>query len=143
MAKKKAAEDARGTPEVILEILFDRGVLSVGIRNIGTRAALKVTVSFDRRFTGLGGAKEISSLPLFKNVEFLGPAREIVTLLDTSASYFVREQPTKIAARVSYLDASDRKYETTIHHDLDIYRELSWISSTTEHEGNERGKSSA
>jgi len=143
MAKKKAAEDARGTPEVILEVLFDRGVLSVCIRNIGTRAALKVSVSFDRRFTGLGGAKEISSLPLFKNVEFLGPAREIVTLLDTSASYFMREQPTKIAARVSYHDADDRKYETTIHHDLDIYRELSWISSTTEHEDHERGKSSA
>ena len=134
MAKKKDGEEARGKPEVILEFLFDRGVLSVSVRNIGTRAAMKVAVSFDRRFTGLGGAKEISSLPLFKNVEFLGPAREIVTLLDTSASYFTRKQPTKIAARVSYLDAENRKYETTIHHDLDIYRELSWVSSTTDHE---------
>jgi hypothetical protein len=134
MAKKKDSEDARGKPEVILEFLFDRGTLSVSVRNIGTRAAMKVAVSFDRRFTGLGGVKEISSLPLFKNVEFLGPAREIVTLLDTSASYFKRKQPTKITARVSYLDADDRKYETTIHHDLEIYRELSWISSTIDHE---------
>jgi hypothetical protein len=134
MAKKKAGEDARDKPEVIVEFLFDRGVLSVSVRNIGARAAMKVAISFDQKFTGLGGAKEISSLPLFKNVEFLGPAREIVTLLDTSASYFTRKQPTKIAARVSYLDADDRKYQTSIHHDLEIYRELSWVSSTTDHE---------
>jgi hypothetical protein len=134
MAKKKAGEDARDKPEVIVEFLFDRGVLSVSVRNIGARAAMKVVTSFDRTFTGLGGAKEMSSLPLFKNVEFLGPAREIVTLLDTSASYFKRQQPTKIAARVSYVDADHRKYETTIHHDLEIYRELSWVSSTTDHE---------
>jgi hypothetical protein len=145
MAKKKAraitlnqgvfnGEEARGKPEVILEFLFDRGVLSVSVRNIGTRAAMKVAVSFDRSFTGLGGSREISSLALFKNVEFLGPAREIVTLLDTSASYFTRKQPTKIAAQVSYLDADDRKYEATINHDLEIYRELTWVSSTADDE---------
>lgn len=132
MAKKKP--QSGGKPEVILEFLFDRGMLSVSVRNIGTRAAMKVAISFDRSFTGLGGSKEVSSLPLFKNVEFLGPGREILTLLDTSASYFTRKQPTKIAARVSYLDADDRKYETTIAHDLDIYRELSWVTSTTDHE---------
>ena len=134
MAKKKPAEITVGTPEVILEFLFDKGVLSLSVRNIGARAARKVAVSFDRSFTGLGGSRDISSLPLFRNIEFLGPSREIVTLLDTSASYFMRKQPTKIAARVSYLDADDRKYETTIDHDLEIFRELSWVSSTMDHE---------
>ena len=127
-------DDRFGTPEVILEFLFDRGMLSVSVRNIGTRAAKKVAVSFDQSFTGLGGSKEISSLPLFKNVEFLGPAREIVTLLDTSASYFSRKQPTKIAARVRYLDFEDRKYDTTIDHDLEIFRELSWLATAAAHE---------
>lgn len=128
-------KDAYGNPEVILEFLFDRGLLSVAVRNIGTRAALKVAVSFDQTFTGLGGSKEISSLPLFRNIEFLGPAREIVTLLDTSDSYFKRKQPTRITARVSYLGADSRKYETTIAHDLEIYRDLSWvISAARDHE---------
>jgi hypothetical protein len=126
--------ETSGGPEVILEFLFDRGVLSVSVRNIGTRAAMKVAVSFDQRFTGLGGSRDISSLPLFKNVEFLGPGREIVTLLDSSASYFTRKQPTRIAARVSYHDADGRKYEATIEHDLEIYRDLSWVSSPTDHE---------
>src|SRR5262245_36898671 len=112
----------RGSPEVILEFLFDRGLLSVSVRNIGSRAAMKVAVTFDRRFTGLGGSKEISSLPLFRNIEFLGPAREIVTLLDTSESYFKRKQPTRISARVAYYDADKREYQTTIDHDLKLYR---------------------
>jgi hypothetical protein len=128
-------DDPRGKPEVILEFLFDKGLLSVSVRNIGTRAAMKVAVSFDRPFTGLGGSKEISSLPLFRNIEFLGPAREITTLVDTSESYFKRRQPTRITARISYVDADRRKYETTIDHDLEIYRELSWVvSSETDNE---------
>ena len=87
MAKKKSgAADVHGTSEVIVEFLFDKGLLSIAVRNIGIRPARKVTVSFDPDFTGLGGSKDVSSLPLFKNIEFLGPARQIVTLLDTSAS---------------------------------------------------------
>jgi hypothetical protein len=128
---------ARGNPEVIVEFLFDRGMLSIAVRNIGTRAALKVAVSFDPAFTGLGGSREVSSLPLFRNIEFLGPAREIVTLLDTSESYFKRKQPTRISARVAYYDADRRAYQTTIDHDLEIYRELSWVErSATAHEVN-------
>ena len=134
MAKKQPTEITPGRPEVILEFLFDRGLLSISIRNIGTRAARRVAISFDGSFTGFGGSKEVSALPLFRNLAFLGPGREIVTLLDTSASYFARKQPTRISARVSYLDAEDRKYEATIDHDLEIYRDLSWVSSTTNHE---------
>ena len=133
--KVAGAETARGRPEVIVEFLFDRGLLSVSVRNIGRRAALSVAVSFDRPFTGLGGAKDVSSLPLFRHIAFLGPDREIATLLDTSESYFRRKQPTRISAQVSYLDAERRKYRTTIDHNLEIYRELSWVeSSATDHE---------
>ena len=45
--KVAGAETARGRPEVIVEFLFDRGLLSVSVRNIGRRAALSVVVSFD------------------------------------------------------------------------------------------------
>jgi hypothetical protein len=134
--KVAGAETARGRPEVIVEFLFDRGLLSVSVRNIGRRAALSVAVSFDRTFTGLGGAKDVSSLPLFRHIAFLGPDREIATLLDTSESYFRRKQPTQISAQVSYLDAERRKYRTAIEHNLEIYRELSWVeSSATDDEG--------
>lgn len=139
-SKRRALErDGRehGRPEVIVEFLFDRGLLSISVRNIGTRAALKVAVSFDRRFSGLGGAKDISSLALFRGIEFLGPDREIVTLLDTSESYFRRKQPTRVSAQVSYLDSEKRSYQTTIDHNLEIFRDLSWVEpAATDHEVN-------
>ena len=122
-------ESPLGRPEVVIEFLFDRGMLFISVRNIGARPATNVAVQFDKTIIGLGGTKEISALPLFKNIEFLGPAREIVTLVDTSGSYFHRKQPTKLSARISYLDLQQQPYETLIKHDLEIYRELSYVVS--------------
>lgn len=121
-------------PEVVVEFLFDRGMLFISVRNIGERPATRVAVKFDKKIIGLGGTKEISALALFRNIEFLGPAREIVTLLDTSLSYFQRKQPTKLSARISYLDLEGQKYETTIKHDLEIYRDLSYVVSPATNE---------
>jgi len=122
-------ENALGSPDVVLEFLFNRGVLFIAVRNIGARPATKVSVKFNKKIVGLGGTKEISALPLFKKIEFLGPAREIVTMLDTTGSYFQRKQPTKLTAQISYQDPERRKYETTIKHDLEIYRDLCYVVS--------------
>ncbi len=117
----------RGKPEVIVEFLFERGLFHISVNNIGDRPAIGVRVSFNKRIMGLNGTKEISALPLFKNIEFLGPKREIVTFIDASSSYFKRKQPTRISARVSYCDSDNQKYECTISHDLEIYRELPYL----------------
>lgn len=136
MAKRKSQiEDVKSDsrteisfrPEVIVEILFDQGLLFISVNNIGNRPALGVAVKFSRKIVGLDGRKDISALALFRNIEFLGPGREIVTFLDTCSSYFARKQPTRISARVSYADPEKRKYEVTINHDLEIYRELAYL----------------
>ena len=126
-AKANATEANRGRPEVIVEFIFDCGLFHISIKNIGDLPAIGVSIKFDKKIVGLGGSKEISALPLFRNIEFLGPDREIVTLLDTSHSYFARKQPTKISARITYSDSAKQKYETTINHDLEIYRELTYL----------------
>src|SRR5687767_8727023 len=95
----------RGRPDVIIEFLFDHGLLHLALRNIGDRPATAISVKFDKKILGLGGAKEISALPVFQRVEFLGPGREIVVFVDQSHSYFARKQPTKISARISYSDS--------------------------------------
>ena len=118
----------------MVEFLFDRGALFISVRNIGVRPAVGIAVKFDKKIIGLGGTKEISALPLFSNIEFLGPAREIVTLVDSSGSYFRRKQPTKLSVQISYLDPQKQKYETTITHDLEIYRELSYVVSPATNE---------
>ena len=119
-------------PEVIVEFLFDRGLLFISINNIGERAAVNVSVKFDQKFTGLGGSKEISRLALFRNLQFLGPQREIVTFLDSSASYFRRKQPVDISALISYQDADSRQYEEIIRHNLEVFRELVYVGQTND-----------
>jgi hypothetical protein len=127
--RRRGAAAGRGRPEVIVEFLFDRGVFSIAVRNIGDRPALKVSVAFNKKIVGIGGTREISALALFRNIEFLGPCREIVTLVDTSASYFRRQQPTNVSAAVSYRDSDGSTYEATITHDLEIYRELGYVAA--------------
>ena len=133
-ASSSTSDFGNGRPEVIVEFLFDRGLFSISVNNIGGRPATSISVEFDKKILGLGGAKEISALRLFKNIEFLGPKREIVTFVDSSRSYFARKQPTRISARVSYSDPEKNKYESVIQHDLEIYRELAYLSSNCREE---------
>lgn len=110
-----------------MDFVFDDGLFFIAVKNIGDKPALKVSVKFDKRIVGVEGSKEISAMPLFRSVEFLAPHKEIVAFLDTSASYFRRDQPTKIAAHVSYQDERGAHYATTIHHDLEIYRDIGYV----------------
>ena len=81
-----AADGDYDRPDVIVEFLFDSGNFHIAVRNIGDRPALAVSIKFNCKFTGAGGRKSVSELPLFRNIEFLGPGRDIKTFLDTSDS---------------------------------------------------------
>ena len=113
------------TLDVFVDFVFEEGVLFVSLSNIGERPARKVSVTFDPTFCGADGM-DVASLPLFKNVEFLAPHKTITTLLDSSAAYFARGEPTRIAASISYIDVDGTPCHETIHHDLEIYRDLAY-----------------
>src|SRR5262245_28583180 len=125
----QTVEHSSDRPDVIVEFLFDHGLFFISVNNIGNQPAVGVSVKFDKKITGLGGTKDISALPIFKGIDFLGPKREIAVFLDASDSYFQSKQPTKLVARVSYSDREKRKYEATFRHDLEIYRELTYVVS--------------
>lgn len=129
LTPNSAIDAGRRRPEVIVEFIFDRGLLFISVNNIGDRPATKVSVKFNQKITGLNGTKIISALPMFKNIEFLGPRREVVTLLDASDSYFRRKQPTEISVRIAYTDSEDQKYQATIKHNLEIYRDVHYVTS--------------
>ena len=78
--------------DVIVDFVFEEGVLYVTVANIGERPALKVSCRFEPGFHGLGGSVEISRLPLFRNIEYLAPRKEIRTLVDSTAAYFARSR---------------------------------------------------
>src|SRR6476646_10062834 len=105
-------------PDVIVDFLFEDGILFVAVQNIGSQPAQRVHVTFDPPFKGLGGTVSIPELPLFRNIEFLAPSRSIRTLLDSSAAYFARPEPVLITAAISYSDRSGQQFSATILHDL-------------------------
>jgi len=77
---------------------------------------------------GVQGKKKISELPLFQCIEFLPPQKEIKTFLDSSASYFSRNEPEMISTQISYRDAKGKKYLDKLCHNLEIYKEIGYIT---------------
>jgi hypothetical protein len=114
-------------PDVIVDFIFEDGLLFVAVVNIGSQPAQRVHVAFDPPFKGLGGAAAIPELPLFRNIEFLAPSRSIRTLLDSSAAYFARQEPERVTATISYSDRAGQEFGCTIHHDLTIYRDIAFV----------------
>jgi len=115
-----------GRPEVIVDVVFEDGLFFLSVANIGDRPALDVKTTFSRKLVGLGGTKDVAAIPLFRNIPFLAPGREIRTLLDSAASWFARARSNMITARVAYADPEKKAYKGTMTHDLEIYRELAY-----------------
>jgi hypothetical protein len=112
---------------VILDVDFDRGLLFLVVANIGDRPAHRVRIRFEERFSGVGGTVRIDRLTLFRKLEFLAPHKSIPVFLDRSAAYFARGEPTRITAATSWLTPDGARRTSTIHHDLEIYRDLGFI----------------
>jgi len=118
--------------DVSVDFIFEDGLLHAMVANIGERPALKVSCRFEPAFHGLGGSVEVSRLPLFRNIEYLAPGREIRTLVDSSAAYFARKEPTKLEIAVTYRDEDGARRQATIAHDLGIYRDLAYVVPAAE-----------
>ncbi len=116
-----------GDADVILDVVFDRGLLFLVLENLGARPALGVRVRFAERFSGVGGAKRIDRLSLFRKLEFLAPLKSIEVFLDRSADYFARGEPTQLTAAIGWRTSAGERRRTTIVHDLEIYRDLGYI----------------
>jgi hypothetical protein len=66
-------------------------------------------------------------LALFRKLEFLAPHKSIEVFLDRSASYFARDEPTQLTAALSWRTLDGDRHSSTVHHDLEIYRDLGFI----------------
>jgi len=114
-------------PEVIVDFVFEDGLFFIAIKNISASPAYDVSIAFSKKFTGVEGTKDICALPLFRNIPFLAPQKEIVAFLDSSASYFRRRQPTNIQATITCRDASGTEIKSVIKHDLAIYKDIGFV----------------
>jgi hypothetical protein len=121
------AVETPACPEVIVDFRFEQGLLYIALVNISAVPAYRVSVRFNKTFWGLGGDCEISSLRLFRRVEFLAPHKRIETLLDSSYAYFRRREPTLIKASVTFRDADGKARTREMVHDLKIYQDVSYL----------------
>jgi hypothetical protein len=119
--------EERSDADVILDVVFDRGLLFLVLENTGDRPAHAVRVTFAERFSGVGGTKRIDRLALFRKLEFLAPWKSIEVFLDRSADYFARDEPTRLTATVSWRTPAGERRRATVLHDLEVYRELGYI----------------
>ncbi len=120
-------QEARDDGEVIVDVVFDGGLLFLVVANTGGRAARSVRVKFDRPFSGLGGTKRMQRLALFRRLEFLAPHKSIEVFLDRSDAYFARGEPTELTVTVTWRTPEGARRSATIHHDLEIYRDLGYV----------------
>ena len=125
--------DERSDSEVILDVVFDRGLLLLVVANLGDRPAHEIRIRFKRAFTGLGGTRKYHRLALFERLEFLAPRKSIEVFLDRSDAYFARGEPTELSARVTWRTPDGARRATTIVHDLEIYRDLGYIEREVPH----------
>jgi hypothetical protein len=118
-----------GAPDdgVVVDVVFDAGVLYLELANLSDRPALNVACRFEPPLVDLQG-RDVSKLPLFTHVDFLGPDRRIRTLLDSTAGYFARDAPTTIAVSVDYERPDGPRQSTKLTHDLEIYRDLAYLA---------------
>jgi hypothetical protein len=125
--EKKTKAVNNNSFDVYIDFIFEDGIIFIAIRNNSDNPVFNVKVKFNSRFTGVNGMKEISSINLFRNIEFLAPQKEIRTFLDSSESYFNRKQPTTITAHIFYKDIQRKDNEIVVKHDLEIYRDIGYI----------------
>jgi len=123
-AVKKTNATSVPRPEIVIDFILDDGLLNVSLKNVGGSSAYRVRTSFDKPFYGLGGAKCITAMRMFREVPFMPPGKEFCQYVDLLVSYVRRKEPLRIKASISYLDRDGNHYRETIAHDLRLYLEL-------------------
>ncbi len=129
-------------PDVLVDFLFEKGLLFILIKNHSDAAAMNVRVRFDKEFNGVGGRVPISKLNIFQHLQYLAPRKEIKIFLDVATNYFTRINPVKLADKkktpagpeptslnvhISWVDEQLATHERKIHHNLIIYKDLGYI----------------
>lgn len=138
-AKKMSEKsDQHAQPYVILDILYESGLLYISVQNIGNQPAHHVRVAFDRSIPGID-ERPVNDLNLFQNLKFLPPGKALTTFLNRSDIYFQKEFPKQFEVTVEFQDEQKKKYQNKIQHDLSIYEDKHLVTDfkkwPTPHQG--------
>ncbi|HWJ32620.1 MAG TPA: hypothetical protein VNR59_09790 [Gaiellaceae bacterium] len=106
---------------VVVDVVFEGGLLYLELVNLGDRAALDVACSFKPPLIDAQG-RDVGELRLFRRLAFLAPTRRIRTLLGASSEY-----AESVTVTVEYTQAGGDRRGSRITHDLGAFRELAYV----------------
>lgn len=108
---------------LIVDFVFEDGLLFVSLENIGDRPAEDVTVQFEPPVRRAEGG-DLGEMALFRRLAFLAPRKRIVAFVDSATAYFGRGEPSAVAVSIRWKDQDGETRSARIRHDLEVYRDL-------------------
>jgi hypothetical protein len=120
-SRTKASNASELNDAVVVDVVFDAGLLYLELVNLGEAPALDVTSSFEPPLVDAHG-RDVSELLLFRRLGFLAPGRRIRTLLGPSSVY-----SESVTVQVEYSRAGRERHRTRISHELAAFRELAYV----------------
>jgi hypothetical protein len=112
---------------VILDFVFERGLLFITLSNIGAAPAYDISVTFDHRIPAVDGGSPVNELGLFQRLKFIPPQKRITSLVSSYSSYCTSGGPMELEVRVYFHDSRGRRHVNVIKHDLSAYRDIRHI----------------
>lgn len=114
-------------PDVILDVVFEDGLLFFELSNRASVPVRKVVTVFRKPVIAPDGVTDITSLNVFTKTEFLAPGKTIRVFVDSVSSYFARRQPNFIHVAITWKQEA-KTMTTQISHDIRIYRDLPYVT---------------
>lgn len=113
-------------PDVIFDVVFEDGLLFFELSNRSSIPVTKLAVTFRRPILAPDGVTDLTTLNVFKKIEFLAPDKVIRVFVDTVVSYFARRQPNIVHVSLTWKQGP-KTVSARISHDLRIYRDLPYV----------------
>lgn len=108
---------------VVVDVVFESGLLFLELVNLGDRPALDVSCSFEPALADVQG-RNVSELRLFRGLALLAPGRRIRTLLGPSSDY-----GESVTVVVRYSRSNGKTQRSRVTHDLAAFAELAFVVS--------------
>jgi hypothetical protein len=106
---------------VVVDVVFEAGLLFLELANLGDRPAMAVSCNFEPSLVDAHW-RPLSELALFRHLAFLAPRRRIRSLLGPSHAY-----SETLSVTVEYSRAGGERATTRLSHDLAAFGELSYV----------------
>ena len=125
MVRKPTRARRTTDPSVILDLACERGMFLFVLSHRGDTPVRDISVKFRRKIVGMGGDLDISGLPIWTNLTFLPPGKEIRVPIDIAATFLARDKGKPLTVVVSYTEGDqDDRWMAEITHDFTAYRDM-------------------